>query len=106
MSIETSKFPKTPRLTCFKDIVPMYLWLFLVQKYYFGIQSLVAQEATSRQFVVKLELVRSVAENSRKHNVVFRHSSPAIDLSALPRCFLLSVQRPDLLTSILWLVYR
>jgi hypothetical protein len=40
--------------------------------------------------VVKLELMRSLAENSRKRNVVFRHLNPKVDLSAIPRRSLLS----------------
>jgi hypothetical protein len=47
--------------------------------------------------VVKLELMRSLAENSRKRNVVFRRSNPKVDLSAIPRALfcLLSVQSPN-----------
>lgn len=73
----------TPPLTCFNDIMKIYLVLFPIYKWYSGEESLVASEATSRQVVVKLELMRVVAENSRKQNVVFRYSNTATDSSAI-----------------------
>jgi hypothetical protein len=58
--------------------------------------------------VVKLELMRSLAENSRKRNVVFRRSNPKVDLSAIPRRSLLSslCAKSQLLSNIWWLVFR
>ena len=57
--------------------------------------------------VVKLELMRSVAENSRKQNVVLCHSNSKVDPSAFSQRSLLSMRCPQLLPSISqWLIYR